>query len=65
MRLMSRTQVLERIPVATSSWYRGLDSGIFPPPVKIGRRVFWRSVDIDRLVEFGEWAPRRGRPPAS
>ena len=61
-KLLSIKQVKERVPVATSSWYRGMEDGRFPLPVKIGGRVFWRSIDIDRLVETGSWVPRRGRP---
>jgi prophage regulatory protein len=44
-------QVLERIRVSRSAWYRGIRLGIYPPPVKIGRKVaLWRTSTIDALV---------------
>lgn len=40
------------IPVSKSSWWAGVKSGIYPPPVKIGARTTaWRAEDIRTLIE--------------
>ena len=45
-------QVLEVIPVSKSTWFRGIQSGRFPKPVKLGVRASaWRVEDIRGLVE--------------
>jgi len=45
-------QVLEIIPVAKSSWWRGVKAGRYPKPVKIApRTTAWRAEDIAALVE--------------
>ena len=50
--LLRLPEVLERIPVSRSSWYEGVRLGIYPSPVRIGKRsVAWRSKDIDRLTD--------------
>lgn len=44
-------QVLALIPVGKSSWWRGVQSGIYPQPVKIGpRTTAWRAEDIAELI---------------
>ena len=46
-------QVLNVVPVSRSSWLRGIESGIYPRPIKLGgqRSVAWKSSDIRLLVE--------------
>ena len=45
-------QVLEIIPVAKSSWWRGVKEGRYPKPVKLSpRTTAWRAEDIAALVE--------------
>jgi prophage regulatory protein len=40
------------IPVSRSTWWKGVKSGLFPQPVKLGpRTTAWRMADIDALVE--------------
>lgn len=42
------------IPVSRSTWWAGVKSGRFPPPMKLGpRTTVWRSEDIERLVQDG------------
>jgi prophage regulatory protein len=44
-------EVLRRVPVSRSSLYEGISLGIYPRPVRIGKRtVAWRSRDIDELI---------------
>lgn len=39
------------IPVSRSTWLRGVKSGSFPQPVKIGRKNFWLTKEIHAFVE--------------
>lgn len=40
------------IPISRSHWYRGIKSGKFPPPIKIGpRSCFYRISDIEALID--------------
>lgn len=44
-------QILSVIPVSASSWWRGVKSGKYPSPVKIGvRTTAWRVADIRQLI---------------
>jgi prophage regulatory protein len=53
-RLLRLNEVLKLIPVCKSSWWKGIEAGIYPEPVKIGlRSVAWRYRDIKQLVERG------------
>jgi len=48
-------KVIERTGLSRSSIYAMIDDGLFPSPVRIGRRaVAWRETDVDA------WAA--GRP---
>lgn len=45
-------QVLQLIPVSRSTWWAGVQSGIYPKPVKISTRITaWRAEDIYALIE--------------
>lgn len=45
------------IPVSRSTWWRGVRSGRFPEPIKLGPRItVWRATDIYALLESGEWS---------
>ena len=47
--------VLAHIPVSKSTWWAGIKSGRFPPPVKLGIRVSaWRVQDIQALISGQE-----------
>ena len=42
--LLRLPQVLARFPVARSTWYSGMRTGIYPSPIPISRRaVPWRG----------------------
>ena len=47
------------VPVAKSTWWKWVASGIAPAPVRIGpRAVAWRSEDIAAFVQGGFMATR-------
>jgi prophage regulatory protein len=49
--LLRIAEVLKLIPVSRSAWYRGIRIGIYPSPIKIGRKVaLWRTSTINALV---------------
>lgn len=44
--------ILALYPVSRSTWWAGVKSGRFPPPVKLGPRVTaWSADDIRGLIE--------------
>jgi len=46
-------QILSVIPVSASTWWRGVKSGKYPQPVKLGERTTaWRVGDIRELIAF-------------
>ncbi len=46
------TDVLSIFPVSKTSWYRGIDKGLYPKPINIGMRsVAWHVDDIKMLIE--------------
>jgi len=50
--LLRLPHVLERTGLGRSTLYRLLAEGLFPPPVRIGRRaVAWRADDIQDWIE--------------
>lgn len=45
-------QVLERIPISRSGWWKGVKEGRFPQPVKLSPRVtVWRASDVAAYIE--------------
>jgi prophage regulatory protein len=43
--------VLEVYTVSKSTWYRGIEEGEYPKPVKISKgRVGWKVADIRALI---------------
>jgi predicted DNA-binding transcriptional regulator AlpA len=50
-RLINRKELRQRVPVSDMSIWRWMKAGIFPKPVKINRRNYWRSDEIDRFLE--------------
>jgi hypothetical protein len=39
-------------PVSRTTWYRGINEGRYPRPVKLTEKTSaWRSDDISRLIE--------------
>ena len=50
--------VLKLVPVSKSTWYRGMDAGIYPRPVKIGPRcVAWKLSEIQACLAQLENSP--------
>jgi prophage regulatory protein len=42
------------IPVSRTSWYEGIRIGIYPKPIRLGRRTsVWRMSDLMRVVQKG------------
>ena len=47
-----RPAVQSIIPVSRASWYKGIKSGIYPTPIKLGARIsVWKASDIQALVD--------------
>ena len=43
--------ILKLIPVCKATWWRGVKSGLYPQPVKIGTRITaWKFEDIQNLM---------------
>jgi prophage regulatory protein len=50
--LLRLPQVLALVPVSKSTWWLGVKTGRFPPPVKLGDRITcWRGSDILALIQ--------------
>ena len=47
------------IPVSESTWWRGVRKNIYPQPVSVGRRKFWKLED---LVELQKRIESEGLP---
>jgi len=44
-------EVLQRLPISRSSLYAGMQNGLYPQPMRIGKRtVAWREEDIDACI---------------
>ena len=43
--------VLEILPMSRTSFYRDIRDGIFPKPIKIGRRSYWSENEIRAKVD--------------
>lgn len=42
------------LPISASSWWSGVKKGIYPQPIKLGKRITaWRASDIRALIERG------------
>lgn len=51
-RLLRLGAVLARVPVSRATWYKGMVDGLYPKPLKIGKRATaWRESDINELIE--------------
>ena len=49
--LLSDIGSADLVRVSRSSWWRGVKSGLFPPPVKVGGLTRWRRDEILAAVE--------------
>jgi len=53
-RLLRIKEVLKRVPIGKSSWWKGVKDGRYPKPVKLGTRTTcWRESDINDLINKG------------
>jgi len=53
--LQRRTKVLKRTGLANSTMYYFIKKGMFPKPVKLGKRtVAWKKSTIDKWIESRE-----------
>ena len=54
LQLVRLPRVLALTGVSSATWYRGISSGIYPAPIKIGSRaVAWRMADLMPILENG------------
>ncbi|ATR77849.1 helix-turn-helix transcriptional regulator [Moraxella osloensis] len=44
-------QVLEIVPISQSGLWKWIKEDRFPPPVKVGKVIFWRNRDLLRWLE--------------
>ena len=49
--LLKIEDVLRFVPVSRATWFRGVKSGIFPQPVRLGVLTFWHTRDIRFLID--------------
>ncbi len=53
-RLLRLPDILERIHVSKSTWWKGIRDGIFPKGIKLTpRTTVWRESDIDAICGQG------------
>ncbi len=50
-RLISRKQLRRKIPASDMTVWRWTTAGLFPKPLKINGRNYWRSDEIDRFIQ--------------
>jgi len=50
-RLLRIATVLDRIPMSRTEWYRRINKGTAPEPVRLSvHSVAWREADIDAFI---------------
>ena len=50
--LLRLPEVLRRYPVSRTTWYDGIKLGMYPAPVRLGKRtVAWRESEIEALIQ--------------
>ena len=42
--------ILRHYEESVSGWYRGMQEGLYPKPIKVGKKSFWRAEDIHALI---------------
>ena len=61
-KLIRLREVLSLVPVSRSTWWAGVKSGIYPQPIKLGRKITcWRLSDILSLISrgVGSWKSKQ------
>jgi prophage regulatory protein len=42
------------LPISRSSFYAGIKVGVFPKPIRLGKRIsVWRLSDLQRAIDAG------------
>lgn len=50
--LLRLPEVLKILPISKSTFYEGIDVGLFPKPVRLGKRtVAWRESDVRAAID--------------
>ncbi len=58
--LLNQKEVRKHIPIGESSWFAKVAAGIYPPPIKVGRRSFWKLSTIQKIRADLEGASEAG-----
>lgn len=45
-RLLTEREVRAHVPRGRTTLWRDVRAGVFPAPVRVGRRVYWRESDL-------------------
>jgi predicted DNA-binding transcriptional regulator AlpA len=60
-RLLSREELLDRVPLSYPTILKLIDADEFPAPVMIGSRPFWVEDEVDAYIaNLPRRPPRRG-----
>lgn len=51
MKLLSLTEVRALVPVTRQTLHAWVQEGLFPEPVKAGRRILWLEDEVQAWVE--------------
>ncbi len=43
--------ILRHFQISRSGWYAGIQQGLYPHPIKVGSKAFWRAEEIHALIE--------------
>lgn len=63
--LLTLAEVLAIVRMGETAWRRGVKDGLYPKPVVFSKRkIFWRAVDIDALLQRGNLAADEEKKPA-
>lgn len=42
--------ILNHYQISESGWHKGVQDGLYPKPIRVGRKSFWRAEDIHALI---------------
>lgn len=49
--LVRLPSVLCHFQISRSGWYQGIKEGIYPSPIKVGNKSFWKANEIRELIK--------------
>jgi predicted DNA-binding transcriptional regulator AlpA len=61
-RLINRRELRQRIPVSDMSVWRWIRAGIFPAPLKINNRNYWRLNEVLAFIHGTSPKPEESGP---